>query len=113
TLLAGLAFGLVPAWRASRPNLNDTLKAGGRSSGGAEHHRARHALVVTEVALALVLLVSAGLCLRGLQRARQLDAGLDANGVLLAGLRVGMNGYTRETAPPFYRTLRQRLKEAP
>jgi predicted permease len=114
TLIAGLIFGLVPALQASRPQLNGALKENGRlSGGGASHHRARHALVIAEVALALVLLVSAGLCLQGLRRSRQVDPGLDPHGVLLAGLRVGMNGYTRETAPAFYRTLRERVAAMP
>ncbi len=114
TLAAGLAFGLVPALQASRPHLNDVLKESGRSSSGSSlHHRARSLLVVIEVALALVLLVGAGLCLKGLRQSHRVDAGLDANGVLLAGLRVGMNGYTRETAPAFFRTLRQRIATLP
>lgn len=114
TLVSGLLFGLVPALQASRPQLSDTLKENGRSAGaGASHHRMRSTLVVIEVALALVLLISAGLCLKGLSSSRRVDAGLDADGVLLAGLRVGMNGYTRDTAPAFYATLRQRLAALP
>jgi predicted permease len=114
TIFAGLVFGLVPALQTLRPRVNDVLKEGGRSSaGGAMHHRARSLLVVAEVALALVLLVSAGLCLRGLGHSRRVDPGLDPNGVLLAGLRIGMNGYNRDTAPAFYRTLRERLAAMP
>ena len=74
TLGTGLAFGFFPALQASRPDLYAMLKEGGRSSqGGASHHRLRNALVITEVAVALVLLIVAGLCLKGLQQARRLD----------------------------------------
>ena len=114
TLGTGAVFGLVPALQSLRTRLTDALKAGGRSAtADAGHHRARSALVVAEVALAVALLIGAGLCIKGLRSARQVDAGLDPHGVLLAGLRVGMNGYTRETAPAFYRQLRQRVAALP
>jgi len=114
TLAAGLAFGLVPALQASQTNLNETLKEGGRASGGAaSHHRLRHAFVVVEVALSLVLLVGAGLCLKGLRQAGTLDLGLNPDRVLIAGLQIGMNGYTEETGKGFYRRLQQRLATTP
>ena len=69
--------------------------------------------MTAEVALALLLLVGAGLCLQGLRRTRQLDLGLEPDGVLVANLQIGMNGYTRETAPGFYRQLQSRLGEIP
>ena len=95
TLLSGIAFGLAPALQASRPRLYETLKEGGRSSGGqATHHGLRHLLVVGEVAMALVLLVGAGLCVKGLQSARQIEFGFDRSNVLLADLQIGMHGYT-------------------
>jgi predicted permease len=114
TVAVGIIFGLVPALQASRPRVNDVLKEGGRSSaGGATPHRARSSLVIAEVALALVLLVGAGLCLRGLAHSRGIDPGLDPKGTLLAGLRIGMNGYNRDTAPAFYRTLREQIATLP
>jgi predicted permease len=114
TLCIGAVFGLAPAVQASQPNLHETLKEGGRcSSGGAGQHRLRNGLVVCEVALALVLLVGAGLCLQGLDRARQIDLGLDPDRVLIGGLQLGMNGYTEETGKVFYRQLERRLADLP
>ncbi len=114
TLATGVVFGLVPAWPASRLNLNATLKEGGRTSGTAlPHHRVRSALVVAEVSLALVLLVGAGLCLKGSHKAQQLDIGFDPRQVLLGGLRVGMHGYDEQRALVFYRQLRERLAGLP
>ena len=114
TLFTGLVFGLAPALQASRPNLNATLKEGGRTSGATSaHHRLRSAFVVAEIALALLLLVGAGLCIRGFQKARQIDTGLDPRNVLVAGLRIGMHGYTEETGKVFYRQLRERLAAVP
>jgi predicted permease len=114
TLLTGLSFGFAPAWQATRSNLNAALKPGGRTSGAAvPNHRLRSALVVAEVALALVLLVGAGLCLQGSRRAQRVDVGFNPRQVLVAGLRVGMHGYTEETAAVFYRELRGRLASLP
>jgi predicted permease len=113
-VLTGITFGLIPAWQATRTDLHDTLKEGGRGSGaGASHHRLRGALVVAEVALAVLLLVGAGLCLRGFQRARQVDVGFNPDQVLVSGLRIGMHGYTQETGKVFYRQLQERLAQVP
>ncbi|MFT3782285.1 MAG: ABC transporter permease [Nibricoccus sp.] len=114
TLVTGILFGLAPALQATRPNLVEALKDGGRSgTSGSGHTRMRSILVVTEIALALLLLIGAGLCIKGLQRARQIDVGFKADHVLTAKLQVGMNGYDRETGKIFYRNLRQRLAESP
>jgi predicted permease len=114
TLGTCLLFGLVPAIRASRVNLEEALKNAGRGTGAAGvHHRLRSGLVISEVALALVLLVAAGLCLKGLRAARQMDFGLNPEGVLLGGLQIGMNGYDRTTGLQYYRELRQRLADTP
>ncbi|MHB1310000.1 MAG: ABC transporter permease, partial [Limisphaerales bacterium] len=113
TLSTGLVFGLVPALQASRPHLHESLKEGARAVEVAAHHRWRNALVVAEVAIALVLLIGAALCLKGMQRARQIDPGFDPRPVLTAGLQIGMNGYTEERGRAFYRRLRERLAETP
>lgn len=115
-LAAGTAivFGLVPAMQASRHALNDALKEGGRTStGGTSRHRLRSGLVAAEIALALLLLVGAGLCSKGFERARRVDIGFDPKNTLVAGLRVGMHGYTEAKAMVFYRQLRNNLKDLP
>ena len=114
TVAIGVIFGLAPALQASRFQLYETLKEGGRTTaGGGAGHGLRRALVVTEIALALVLLIGAGLCVQGLSQARQVAIGLDPHHVLLADLRIGMNGYTEQSGLAFYRQLRQRLAAAP
>lgn len=114
TLATGLVFGLAPALQFSRPGLYAVLKDGGRSSSASpSHHRLRHILVVTEVALALVLLISASLCVKGLHRAQRVEVGFQPDHVLIAGLQIGMNGYTEDTGRIFYRHLQQRLAALP
>jgi predicted permease len=111
TLATGLVFGMAPALQMLRPRLQAALKEGGRTSAtGSGRHRLRAYLVVTEFSVAVLLLVGAGLCIRGFQRARTLDLGFRPQGLLLGGLRVGMNGHTEATAMVFYRKLHERLR---
>ncbi|HEU4629762.1 MAG TPA: ABC transporter permease [Gemmatimonadaceae bacterium] len=85
TLLTGLVFGVLPALRAARPDLADAFREGGRgASGGVQRRRLRAALVVSEFALAIVLLVGAGLLARSFVALRAVDPGFDARGVVLA-----------------------------
>ncbi len=81
TTLAGLAFGAIPAWQAAHSDPHGELQLASRRSGGA-HRRARGALVVAEVALALVLLVASGLLLRSLGHLMARDVGFDGSQVL-------------------------------
>ena len=76
SLVAGLLFGLIPVFRFATPHLASALKEGGRlSSAGRERHRARNALVVAEIALAVVLLVASGLMIRTFVAMRRVDPG--------------------------------------
>ena len=84
TLLAGIVFGLIPAVKLSRTNLQDKLKEGGRGASGARQ-RAHGVLVVVEMALALVLLIGAGLMLRTLVGLWNVNPGFDARNVLSLG----------------------------
>ncbi len=81
TLLTGVLFGLAPALQASRPDLSSTLKQGTGAGGGARH-RLRKLLVVSEVALALVLLIGAGLLVRSFLGLRAVNPGFDPEKVL-------------------------------
>jgi predicted permease len=84
TLLAGILFGLVPALKISRTNLQDSLKEGGRSPSGSRQ-RVHGILVVVEMSLALVLLIGAGLALRTLVQLWNVDPGFDPHNVLTFG----------------------------
>jgi predicted permease len=85
SLVSGVLFGLVPAMKVSRPDLHDTLKEGGRGLSGVRH-RVQSVFVVTEIALALVLLIGAGLMIRSLVRLWSVDPGFDSRNVLTFGL---------------------------
>jgi predicted permease len=114
TLGAGIAFGLAPALQTSRASTREALQEDGRAhSGSVRQQRLRRLLVITEIALALVLLVGAALCLRGMERARKVDLGLNPAGVVLGRLQIGMNGHDEKSGQRFYRELRQRLAVTP
>nr|MDQ3806523.1 ABC transporter permease [Acidobacteriota bacterium] len=113
TGLAGVLFGLVPALQASKTDLNETLKEGGRGSTDARS-RLRSALVVAEVGLSLVLLVGAGLLLKSFARLAAVDPGFDPANVLT--LRLGLPG-ARYPEPrrkaEFYESLLARVRALP
>jgi len=92
-LLTGIGFGLVPAFEATRLNLNETLKDGGRGSSEGGHHRMRSALVITEVAIALVLLIGSGLLIRSFSRLQDVDPGFQAENALSADLSLPAKKY--------------------
>jgi putative ABC transport system permease protein len=87
-VLAGVVFGLVPAFRASKTGVNDSLKEGGRGSGSGSRHHTRSALVVAEVALALLLLACAGLMINTLVRVFRADPGFNPNRLLTMEIRL-------------------------
>ena len=90
-VLTGIVFGLAPALQATRPNLSGHMKEGDRGASG--RHRVRSALVVTEVALAFVLLTGAGLLIRSFFRMQQVDTGFDSTNVLTAELPIAEKQY--------------------
>jgi len=113
SLLTSLLCGLAPALSASRPDLIEALKEGGRGSGGSSG-LSRGALVVAEVALTLVLLVGAGLLIRSLWRVMQIDPGFNPDGALTMQVSLPETEYggsARKIA--FYRQLLERLKSVP
>lgn len=100
----GLFSGLLPAWRASRTDLNETLREGGRSnSAGAGRNRLRGALVIAQVSGACIVLVIAGLFLRSLQSAEKTDLGFHPEGVVLASVDLSQFGYDEARGSSFYR----------
>ena len=97
SLVTGLLFGLVPAFTASRPDLNNTLKEGGRSAAeGAGGRRLRNALAVTEIALSLVLLVGAGLLIRSFIRLQEVRPGFNPQHLLCVDLSLPSAKYKED-----------------
>jgi putative ABC transport system permease protein len=82
SLLTGVVFGLIPALRAARADLNEALKEGGRGGEGLRRNRLRSALVVAEVALAVTLLIGAGLLINSFMRLQRVKLGFDPRQVL-------------------------------
>jgi predicted permease len=109
-LVAALLSGLVPALQASKSDVVSALKDDAQAAG---RLRLRHAFVVAQVALSILLVVVAGLFARALQRAGSMDPGFDPHGVELASLDLGVAGYTDITGPLFARELLDRIRRLP
>jgi len=114
SILAGMIFGIVPAWRSASPKLVQKLKESGRtSSSGAAHSSLRNALVVSEIVLALILLVAAGLLVRTSRNVQSASPGFNAHHVLLAALDLRADGYTNAASRAFYDELLRRIRALP
>ncbi|HEX5073445.1 MAG TPA: ABC transporter permease [Gemmatimonadaceae bacterium] len=111
SLLTGLLFGLAPALQATNPSLIPALK--GEAPAGQSRSRASKGLVVAQMALSIVLLVSAGLFLRDLQNVTTVDKGFVAENLLIADLAPGLQGYNRARSEELYRRLREKLADNP
>ncbi|HKC85790.1 MAG TPA: ABC transporter permease [Blastocatellia bacterium] len=114
SLLTTLLFGLVPAWQASKPDLNDTLKEGGHRTTGGAGRRAHNALVVAEVAASVVLLVGAGLMIRSFIRLQAVEPGFNSNNVLTMKIMLPPNKYgENHQSIAFFRQALERIKTIP
>ncbi len=113
SLLTGVVFGLLPAFRASRPQLVAELKGDviGRRTG--RWFGPRNLLVVGQLAVSLVLLVGAALFLRSLARAQSVDPGFDADNVVLMSLALEAQGYNEARTRAFYDQLLERARALP
>src|SRR5215216_5649386 len=115
SLLTGVLFGTVPAWLASRADVNLALRENSRgSTAGRSQHRLRHTLIVGEVAFAMVLLAAAGLFLRGLQRFINADPGWQVDGLVTAQTSLRGQKYTDDKQRVVFLTeLENRLRTLP
>jgi len=115
SMLASVIFGLVPTLHASKPDLNEALKEGGRSSGAASSsNRLRGVLVVSEIALALVLLVCAGLLIRSVMRLRDMSPGFNPSHLLTMNVPLPLSRYPqRDSWVAFYRQAVDRVETLP
>jgi len=115
SLLTGIVFGLAPALEATRFDLHGSLKEGGKNIGGSSGgQRVRNLFVVTQVALALVLLVGAGLLLKSFNRLRSVDTGFNANNVLAVRLSLLPGKYdTDQKTIDFYKRAVEQMKALP
>ena len=114
SLLTGVIFGLAPALQSSRLDLNEVLKEGGRNTAGGSGHRLRSALVTTEIALAVVLLVGAGLMMKSLLRLVQSDVGFNPQNVLTMTVVLPTAKYTDANKQvEFFDQLKQRIQSLP
>jgi predicted permease len=110
----GVVFGLIPAMRASRPDLVPALKdTGDGDRGSRKGIELRDALVVVQVALSLVLLVTGTLLVRSLGAAQRVDLGYDMDRTAYLGLAMEMNGYDGPRSSVFYESGRIRLEALP
>jgi len=115
SLLTGIIFGFVPALEAARFNLQESLKEGGKNIGGsARSHRFRSLFVVTQVALALILLVGAGLLLKSLNRLQSVDPGFNAKNLLTMRVSLPSRKYDSDRKViDFFRSALDQLRAIP
>ncbi len=119
SLITGILFGLAPAWRAIKVDLNTTLKAGGRGGRGEtglrlSRHQLRGLLVISELALSLVLLVGAGLLIHSFVKLQNVPPGFSTDHILTMEVAVSGPNYKKEEAiNGFYRELENRISHLP
>jgi len=115
SLLTGVLFGTIPAWFASRADINLAVRENARgTTAGRSQHRLQHALIIGEVAFAMILLAAAGLFVRGLQRFINSDPGWSVDGLVTAQLSVRGEKYAKNAQyVAFYLELENQLQTLP
>jgi predicted permease len=113
SVLTGIIFGILPALRASRVDLNGVLKDSGRSGSSATQHRLRGLFVVTEIALSLILLIGAGLLVRSYGHIQNANPGFNPRNVLSFRLSLPNSKYKGPAVTNFYRQLTDQIKTIP
>jgi putative ABC transport system permease protein len=114
SVLTGLFFGIIPAWQSSRAGINESLKESGRSMEGRRNQNARGLLVITEVALALVLLIGAGLLLQSFARLRRVDLGYDPHSLLTMPISAPFATYPDGASRArLYKQMLERVSQTP
>ncbi len=114
TFLTGIVFGFVPAFEAARFDLNESLKEGGVHAGGKRSQRLRTVFVVTQVALALVLLVGAGLLMKSFNRLQSVEPGFNPNNLLTMRVNLPSRKYDSDgKVINFFRQATEKLRAIP
>ena len=114
TILAGLIFGLLPAWQSSRADLIPMLKDdSGGTSQGEQRHYVRSLLVVGQLSLAIVVLIGAGLCLKSLRNLLAIDPGYQAENLLIVPLELDEKKYDATHGSAFRNAILEKLKATP
>ncbi len=114
SLLTGVIFGLVPAWQASSPVVNEELKDGARGSGGLRRQRLRGALVVAEISLAMVLLAGAGLLVNSFVRMNRTELGFDPRNLFSMSVQTPRNKFPDdESRARFVRQALDQVSQTP
>jgi len=114
SVLTGIVFGLAPAWQASRPDVSEWLKEGGRAGSGPGHQRTRSALIIGEIAVALVLLIGAGLLIQSFVRLTRVDLGYDPNRLMTMWVSAPFSRYPNDEAKArFYKRLLEQVSQVP
>ena len=114
SLLTSLVFGIAPALSASKPDLVPMLKNEASATGGrARRFSLKNVLVVAQVALSLIVLIGAGLCLQSLRNLNRIDTGFDTTKVLVLSVDLGLGGYDEARGRAFYSQLTERVAALP
>lgn len=114
SIFTGLLFGLAPAFRASIPDLAETLKLGGRGgSAGWGRNKLRSLLVVSEIALSLVALIGAGLFIRSMRDAQKMDPGFESKNLFMLAFDLGALHYDEGRGQQFLRSAIERANSTP